>query len=166
MKKWFVVFAVVIGFGALLMVAQPNRTIDLTSSFPDARPLTADDLQEITPASGVDPGVISGIVGYRERVMLMPGSSLHLKLLDASSADSTASTGVIAEEVMENISAPMAFKLQYDKAKLNPDVSYVLEAEIVDPKGSVVFRNMEEVAMTPAGHMQENMAITVHPVQE
>jgi putative lipoprotein len=72
---------------------------------------------------------LTGTVSYRERIALLPGSELNIKLLDVSVADAAAD--VLAELNMPDPGqVPINFQLPYDPALIDERMSYTVRAEI------------------------------------
>ena len=72
---------------------------------------------------------VSGSVTYRERIALLPGATLEVKLLDVSLQDVKAK--IIAEQTIEiTHQVPIPFELAYDPAKIDQRMSYVVRATI------------------------------------
>jgi putative lipoprotein len=82
---------------------------------------------------------LSGRVVFRERMALPPGATLNVKLVDVSLADAPAQ--VIAETTISaGRGSPIAFVLNYDRAKVTQRRNYALQARI-EHEGRLLFIN-------------------------
>ncbi|MBX2831211.1 MAG: YbaY family lipoprotein [Rhodospirillales bacterium] len=87
-----------------------------------------------------DTTTVTGSVTYRERIALSPDSTfLVVRLLDVSKADAPSIEIASLRQPVGN--PPMVFILPYDASKINPKLTYGLEAKIVTSDGDVLFRN-------------------------
>lgn len=74
---------------------------------------------------------VSGTLTYRERIALPPGAVAVVQLLDVSLADAPAV--LIAEQRIANPgSAPIAFRIGYDPARIDARRTYAVQASIRD----------------------------------
>lgn len=88
---------------------------------------------------------LSGRVVYRERMLLPPGAILEVKLVDVSRADAPSQT--IAEtRISAGRGSPIAFVLNYDRARITPRRTYALQARI-EHEGRLLFINTRRHAM-------------------
>lgn len=78
--------------------------------------------------------IITGTVSYRERIALPPNAHLDVKLLDVSLADAPSRT-LAATRVIVGRRMPIPYRLEIDRAAIQPRRSYALQATItVDGK--------------------------------
>ncbi len=73
---------------------------------------------------------VTGTAGYRERMALLPGAEMTIKLVDVSLADAPAV--VIDEQVisLDQKSVPVDFELSYDPEKIQENHTYAVQAAI------------------------------------
>ena len=72
---------------------------------------------------------VTGSVSYRERIALLPGARVEVKLLDVSLQDAVAT--IIAEQTIEvTHQVPIPFELVYDPAEIREELSYSVRATI------------------------------------
>ena len=72
---------------------------------------------------------VTGTVTYRERIALVPGSRVEVKLLDVSLQDVAART--LAEQTIEvTHQVPIPFELVYDPVEIREGLSYAVRATI------------------------------------
>lgn len=83
--------------------------------------------------------VVSGVVTYRERIMLHPQSVLRVQVQDVSRVDAPAT--VLGEQVYktEGKQVPLPFRIPYDAAAIDPRFTYSVSARILDPAGKLQF---------------------------
>ena len=75
------------------------------------------------------PNLVTGSVTYRERIALVPGARVEVKLLDVSLQDVMAT--ILAEQTIEvTHQVPIPFELVYDPAEIRERMSYAVSATI------------------------------------
>jgi putative lipoprotein len=74
--------------------------------------------------------LVTGTVGYRERIMLPPSAVVKVQLVDVSRADAPAM--VIGEQSFDigGKGAPYQFVIAYDPAKIEANHTYAVQARI------------------------------------
>jgi putative lipoprotein len=74
--------------------------------------------------------LVTGTVGYRERIMLPPSAVVKVQLVDVSRADAPAM--VIGEQSFDigGKGAPYQFMIAYDPAKIEANHTYAVQARI------------------------------------
>lgn len=99
-----------------------------------------DEEGAITRLTPVTLASLRGTVFYRERMALPPNATVVVRLLDISRADAPAEK--IAETVVETNGrqVPIPFELSYDPSRIDPRMSYALEA-VIEIDGQRMFRN-------------------------
>ena len=123
------VLLTVIGAGIFLLAAGAcHRQSQLTNATLDI-------------PSGRSPNAsVSGTVTYRERLVLTPAASLVVELRDVSYAD--ASAPLVARQTISGpIQVPIEFRLDYNRADIDPDNRYSISAKIVESDGRLAFIN-------------------------
>ncbi|MEQ9695568.1 YbaY family lipoprotein [Shimia sp. SDUM112013] len=83
-------------------------------------------------------GTVSGTATYLERIAVMPGAVLEVKLVDVSRADAAAITLSYQRMALKRV--PMAFELAYDDALIDERMRYNVEAAVY-VKDKLAFRN-------------------------
>lgn len=98
------------------------------ASFP---PLRANGAFYVRCRAGVEApsGVVTGTVGYRERIALPPDAVLTVRLLDVSRADAPA-VELAAHQAVLAGGPPYAFSLTYDRQHVQATHTYSVRAEI------------------------------------
>lgn len=105
---------------------------------------------------------VTGSVTYRERIALSPDNAfLVVRLRDVSRADAPSVEIASLRQPVSN--PPMVFVLPYDGSKIDPRMTYALEAEIVNSDGDTLFRN-DQVYRVLTGDAPNDVEITVRPV--
>jgi putative lipoprotein len=74
---------------------------------------------------------IEGDVVYRERMMLPDGARVEVELVDVSLADAPA-TVIARTEIEDAAASPIAYRISYDPALIEPRNSYALQARILN----------------------------------
>ncbi len=83
---------------------------------------------------------VTGSVSYRERIALSPDNTfLVVRLLDVSRAGAPSVEIAALRQPVSN--PPMVFVLPYDADDIDPRMTYVIEAKIVNADGDLLFRN-------------------------
>src|SRR5512134_3061991 len=84
-------------------------------------------------------GVLAGTVSYRERMALPPDATIEVRLEDVSRADVAAT--VLAEQriAAEARQGPIPFELRYPAARIEPNRTYGVRAEIRAADGELMF---------------------------
>ncbi|UNK49595.1 YbaY family lipoprotein [Lysobacter sp. S4-A87] len=94
---------------------------------------------------------ITGSAGYRERIMMPPGSTLRVQLIDNQLADTK--SAVLSEMTFKDLSGPpYAFSLPYDPVKLRSGGQYGLHASLQGPDGKLWFVTDTRTSVDPAGN--------------
>ena len=93
--------------------------------------------------------MIHGRVFYLERMLLPPETVLDVQLISARHADTPES--VIAQKRFSNLKGPpYDFELPFDRALLQPNSSYSLQATLSDTDGHAEFATDTRVPVNPA----------------
>ncbi|GAB5453753.1 MAG: hypothetical protein Hals2KO_40810 [Halioglobus sp.] len=79
-------------------------------------------------------GKIEGNVVYLERMLLLPGAELEVKLVDVSRADAP-SEDIASVKFPVSGGPPFLFQLEYDRADMRRGGRYTLEATITGREG-------------------------------
>lgn len=83
---------------------------------------------------------VTGSVTYRERLSLTEGAKLVVELRDVSYADAAAP--LIARQTISNPGqVPIKFKVEYNRADIDPRNSYAIQADIIESDGRLAFTN-------------------------
>jgi putative lipoprotein len=93
---------------------------------------------------------VTGTVSYLQRTALPPGALITVKLVDVSRADAPAI--VLGEQQLraEGRQVPFAFSIAYDRARIDPRLSYAVEARIED-SGRLLFISDQHHAVLTRG---------------
>jgi putative lipoprotein len=93
---------------------------------------------------------VTGTVSYRERVTLSPAALITVKLVDVSRADAAAI--VLGEQQIRAAGrqVPFEFSIAYDPARIDPRLSYAVEARIEDG-GELLFISDRHYAVLTRG---------------
>lgn len=105
--------------GALLLVALPAAAIQCAGC---ARPAA-------TSSAVAAARELKGTVSYRERIALLPGATLTVKLVDVSRADAPAEV-ISARTITVAGQVPIAFSLPYNASAIQPGHRYAVQAEL------------------------------------
>jgi len=93
--------------------------------------------------------VITGTVSYLERVVLLPGSIVHVEFKDVSKAD--APSLVLASQTINSaVSPPIPFSIAYDPSLILPGHRYSVQATI-SYQGRVLWATSEPCPVYPPG---------------
>jgi putative lipoprotein len=106
----------------------------------------------VVPAeSGATSARVTGTVGFRERLALLPGVVVTVQLVDVSRADAPAI--VIGEQVIttDGNQPPFRFVLTYDPAAIKPQNTYAVSARIQDKDGRLRFISDQRYAVITRG---------------
>lgn len=102
----------------------------------------------VRPTSSGGKSVIRGSAFYRERIMMPPGCTLRVQLIDNRLADTSAA--VIADRRFDlDHGPPYAFELAYEPGRVRPDTDYGLHASLTDPDGVLRFVTDTRVMVMP-----------------
>ena len=100
------------------------------------------------PAAPAGEAKIHGRVFYLERMQLPPETVLDVQLISARHADTPET--VIAQKRFSNFKGPpYGFELSFDRARLQPDTSYSLQAMLTDTDGHAEFATDTRVPVNP-----------------
>jgi len=81
-------------------------------------------------AQGPAPGAVVGTVTYRQRVALPPDAVVEVRLQDTTRADAAAQTIGHATIPTHGAQVPIPFRIDYDRAAIDPSHSYSVRATI------------------------------------
>jgi putative lipoprotein len=94
--------------------------------------------------------MVTGTVGYRQRIALTPEAVITVTLVDQSRADAPAE--VIGQQVITNPGqVPVPFSVSYDPSTIVPSHTYAVQAVISD-QGRVMFRTTSANLVITQGH--------------
>ena len=96
--------------------------------------------------------IISGEVWYRERIALPPGAEVIVTLEDQSRADAPATVITEFTHVVDG-QGPFPFRLVYDPAAIDEQLTYGLRARIVND-GELMFSSTEHIDPFADGSVQ------------
>lgn len=137
-----------------------------------AEPTTQTSSTAAVPAA-VTPSAIDAITGdgellvrvtYRERIALLPGTTVVVELQDVSKADAPAV--ILASEtlVTTDQQVPIPFKLRYTADDILPDHTYVVMARIVE-QGKLLFITTESMPVLTNGAPMASIEVTLTKIQ-
>lgn len=105
---------------------------------------------------------VTGTVVYRERIALSPDTTfLIVRLLDVSRADAPSIEIASLRQPVSN--PPMAFVLPYDASKIDPRMTYVIEAKIVSANDDLLFHNDQSYPVLTRD-APSNVEVLVRPI--
>ena len=112
---------------------------------PERRPVVA------PPTTTPSPTVVRGRATYLERILLAPGATLDVRLIDDASADgSDAATATIASARWNDLHGPpYEFALPYDATRVDAKSRYSLRATLRDAGGHLEFATDRRVEVVP-----------------
>jgi putative lipoprotein len=82
-----------------------------------------------TEPSAGDRSQVTGTISFRERIMLRPGTTVTVRLLDTSRAD-VAATELATQTIENPDSPPIPFLLEYDPSVIDERHSYSVRATV------------------------------------
>ena len=82
---------------------------------------------------------ITGKVAYRQRIALVPGSTLEVTLSDISLADAPSVELARDQRVLNGEQVPLAFSLAVKSQEIRPNMRYAVRATITDPAGNLIW---------------------------
>lgn len=91
------------------------------------------------PSVGPQMHMISGTIGYRQRIALLPGSVATITLEDISRADTLATVVAQKQINLDGKQVPISFNLSLPAAELLPRHAYSLRAIITGPDGRKIW---------------------------
>lgn len=104
-------------------------------------------------------GKLAAKVSYLERIMLPPGATVKVQLVDVSRADAPAI--VINEKSLVTTGGPpYAFELTYDPAKIDPSHSYAVQARI-ERDGKLIYINDARHGVLTRGEPMDAVEVIV-----
>jgi putative lipoprotein len=80
---------------------------------------------------------VTGTVSYRERIALVPGSTLIVTLEDISKADAQATILGEAKVAIERNQVPIPFVIEVETRRIEPRRRYAVRARILDSQGAL-----------------------------
>lgn len=106
------------------------------------------------PAASVPaPTVVRGRAFFLERIMLPPGITLDVQLIDDDVADASAASATIASATFRDLHGPpYEFALPYDHVRITASGHYSLRAALRDAQGHLEFATDKRVEVKPGAH--------------
>lgn len=100
---------------------------------------TTPHMKPVAPVARLQDMTITGQVAYRERIALLPGSVLDVRLIEISRAD--APSTVLAEETrtLSGEQVPLKFALTVKEHKVKTNLRYAVRATITAPSGRIAW---------------------------
>ncbi len=111
-------------------------------------------------------GRLTGVVTYRERVALPPGSVVRVTLQDVSRADAPADLIDSQTITTSGENVPIPFELSYDPAHIDPRNRYVVRAEIRDGAGGLLWTSDTAYPVITEGAPGDPVEIVVKRVMD
>lgn len=93
----------------------------------------------VPPIAQVSITNVQGSVSYRERIMLLPGSTMHVSVQDVSRADARAETIADVNYTLQGSGPPYGYSIRVFNDRIDPQHTYAVRAEIRNPRGEVIF---------------------------
>ena len=91
------------------------------------------------PDMGHGMAVVNVTATYRERILLIPGHVLTVRVEDVSRADAPAEVLAEHREVLDGRAPPYQATLGFPRSQIDPRHTYAVRAEIRDPSGALRF---------------------------
>src|SRR3982751_2722602 len=129
----------------VVLVAATTLVACQSVNGPEQRPVVA------RPTTTPPPTVVRGRATYLERILLAPGATLDVQLIDDASADaSDAATATIASARWNDLHGPpYEFALPYDATRVDAKSRYSLRATLRDAGGRLEFATERRVEIVP-----------------
>lgn len=108
---------------------------------------------------------VSGTVSYPQRIALVPGVKLTVRLLDVSLVDAPAVTLGMYEHTTTGDQAPFAYTIAYAPAAIQPNHTYIVRADLRDRDGSLRWTTDTAVPVITNGHPTSDVALTLVQVR-
>lgn len=108
---------------------------------------------------------LRGSVVYRQRIALPPDAQVTVRLLDVSKMDASAVRIAETTFVTEGEQVPLPFVLEYDAGRIDPRMSYSLEATI-RIEGKLAWRNDTVVPVITRDSPSDEVTIPVVQIPE
>lgn len=113
------------------------------------------------PASAA---AISGQVTYLQRIALPAGATVTVQLQDISLADAPAQ--ILGEQVIvAETQVPIAFRIAYDPAEIEPNHTYALHASIRDGQGDLWFTTTTAHLVLTQGNPSDTVELLLEMVR-
>jgi putative lipoprotein len=80
---------------------------------------------------------VTGTATYRERIALPDDAVMTVELADVSLADAPSTT--LAQQRISPVRVPVSFRLDVDRAKIDPRHTYAVSASVRDASGKLLF---------------------------
>ncbi|WP_330114356.1 YbaY family lipoprotein [Pseudomonas sp. JS3066] len=106
---------------------------------------------------------LAGEVFYLQRIALPPAATLSVSLQDVSMADAPA-VELARQQAPVQGQIPLAFRLDYDSAKIQPNHHYAVSARI-ELDGRLMFISTEQHSVKLDGSDPQPLRIKVDPVR-
>ncbi|MEO7324413.1 MAG: YbaY family lipoprotein [Dokdonella sp.] len=120
----------------------------LVSCQPGQRPDTDSHAAVVHDTLEKQTGLINGRALYLERVLLAPGATLDVQLVN-DPADAKQTATIASTRFADLHGPPYAFALPYDAARIEPGMHYGLRATLRDAQGHLQFVTDKRVAVVP-----------------
>jgi len=115
-------------------------------------------IEELTRPSGQ----LRGTVNYKQRIALVPGAVINIKLVDASAADAPAIT-IAEQNIAHTGQVPVPFLVRYDAGSIRARRRYELQARI-EIDGKLRWINTTAVPVLSEGAPMDQVEVWVEMV--
>ncbi len=123
-------------------------SILLASCQPVQRPDMTSNAAEVHDAVKTQKGLIQGRALYLERMLLAPGATLEVQLVD-DPADAKQTATIASTRFVDLHGPPYTFALPYDVSRIEPGMHYGLRATLRDAQGHLLFVTDKRVPLVP-----------------
>lgn len=116
----------------------------------------------LTACGGVShKAAITGVIAHTHRMSLPAGYVVTIRIEDTTKAGSPGKK--FAEVVIKSQGEmlPFPFAIVYDPARINPDHTYSVRAEIKDPDGILLYTSTTSVPVITQGNPIRDVKVTV-----
>jgi len=140
-----------------------RRTLFLISVLAALSACASTPRQEDAAVKPAPPAVVtlSGTLSYRERVALPPDARVTVAISDVSLMDVAAPVIAQTEFATGGRQVPIAFSLDYDRARIERAHRYAVSARITDGGGRLIWITDTHVELPPPGQGVDLMLVHV-----
>lgn len=99
---------------------------------------------------------LTGTVTYAEDVVLPAGSKLSVNVLNETTSES-----LVSESYDITTPKPFAFSLIYDRSRVAPEATFIVDAKIISSQDRLLFATKERVLVNLSQTPDEAVHVTV-----
>ncbi len=104
---------------------------------------------------------LTGVIAHTHRMTIPPDYKITIQLEDITKSDSPGKKVALEEITGQGVELPIPFAIVYDPSKIDPDHNYIIQVDIMDNNGTLLYTNVANVPVLTFGNPTRNVKVTV-----